>query len=136
MPDPFHLFLFVAAGWLLNLTPGLDVLYIVTHSLRGGWRKGFVASLGITAGCFVHVFAAALGIGAVLSASATAFTVLKWVGTCYLVWIGIRTLLATKPKDEATPTTVAQALPSQSLARIFLGGFWTNDLALKKRIPC
>ena len=50
------------AGWLLNLTPGPDVLYIVSHSLRAGVRAGLVAGLGITAGCFVHVFAAALGV--------------------------------------------------------------------------
>ena len=63
MPDFQHLLLFIAAGWLLNLTPGPDVLYIVTNSLRSGARAGLVAGLGISAGCFVHVFAAALGVG-------------------------------------------------------------------------
>ena len=55
MPDLQHLLLFIAAGWLLNLTPGPDVLYIVTNALRSGARAGIVAGLGITAGCFVHV---------------------------------------------------------------------------------
>ena len=78
MPDGQHLLLFIAAGWLLNLTPGPDVLYIVTNSLRSGARAGMVAGLGITAGCFVHIFAAALGVSALLATSATAFAVLKW----------------------------------------------------------
>ena len=94
MPDLHHLLLFMAAGWLLNLTPGPDVLYIVTRSLRSGARAGVVAGLGITAGCFVHVAAAALGVGALLAASATAFTVLKWLGAAYLLWVGLRLLLA------------------------------------------
>ncbi|NCN98281.1 MAG: LysE family transporter, partial [Rhodoferax sp.] len=77
MPGVEHLGLFVLAGWLLNLTPGPDVLFIVTNALQRGVRAGLVAALGITAGCFVHILAAALGVSAVLAASATAFTVLK-----------------------------------------------------------
>ena len=75
-----QLLLFIAAGLLLNLTPGPDVLYIVSNALRGGARSGMVAALGITAGCFVHIFAAAVGVSALMAASATAFTVLKWAG--------------------------------------------------------
>ena len=51
MPDAQHLLLFIFAGWLLNLTPGPDVLYIVTNSLKSGTRAGLVAGFGITAGC-------------------------------------------------------------------------------------
>ena len=65
--DAHQLLLFVAAGLLLNLTPGPDVLYIVTNALRGGRRAGVVAACGITAGCFVHIFAAALGVSALLN---------------------------------------------------------------------
>src|ERR671912_2257969 len=98
MPDFQHLLLFIAAGLLLNLTPGPDVLYIVSHALRSGARAGVVAGLGITAGCFVHVFAAAVGVGALLATSAVAFTVLKWIGAAYLVWVGVKLLFA-----KATP---------------------------------
>ena len=94
MPDAQHLLLFVAAGILLNLTPGPDVLYIVSNALRSGARAGVVAALGINAGCFVHVFAAAVGVGALLAASATAFTVLKWAGAAYLMWVGVRLLVS------------------------------------------
>ena len=106
MPDFQHLLLFIAAGWLLNLTPGPDVLYIVTHSLRSGARAGIVAGLGITGGCFVHIFAAAAGVGALLAASATAFNVLKWIGAAYLVWIGVKLLLPDgEGEHEINPAT-------------------------------
>ena len=62
MPDVPQLLMFMAAGWLLNLTPGPDVLFIVSSALRSGVRAGLVAALGITAGCFVHILAAALGV--------------------------------------------------------------------------
>ena len=89
MPDIHHLGLFIVAGLLLNLTPGPDVLYIVTHALRSGARAGVVAALGITAGCFVHIVAAAVGVSALMAASATAFAVLKWLGAAYLVYVAI-----------------------------------------------
>jgi threonine/homoserine/homoserine lactone efflux protein len=134
MPDLQHLVLFVAAGWLLNLTPGPDVLYIVTNALRSGARAGIVAGLGITAGCFVHVFAAALGVSALLATSATAFSVLKWLGAAYLLWVGCKLLLSRAPT--ATPdlsSLAGQAAPA-SLRAVFFGGFWTNVLNPKVAI--
>jgi RhtB (resistance to homoserine/threonine) family protein len=134
MPDLHHLMLFMVAGWLLNLTPGPDVLYIVTQSLRGGVRAGVVAGLGITAGCFVHVAAAALGVGALLAASATAFTVLKWLGAAYLLWVGLQLLLARVPQASADLDALARQAPEASLRAVFLGGFWTNVLNPKVAI--
>lgn len=133
MPDLQHLLLFIASGWLLNLTPGPDVLYIVTHSLRSGARAGIVAGLGITAGCFVHIFAAALGVSALMAASTTAFTLLKWVGAAYLVWVGVRMLLSRAPlaksaDQEPTDLVATSATPisAKALRSIWIGGFWTN----------
>lgn len=127
MPDLSHLLLFIAAGWLLNLTPGPDVFYIVTHALRSGARAGIVAGLGITAGCFVHIFAAALGVGTLLATSAGAFTVLKYVGAAYLVYLGLRMLFAgAAPRTDLT--ALAGAGPARDLKAVFLGGFWTNVL--------
>ncbi len=94
MPDTHHLLLFIAAGVLLNLTPGVDVFYIATNALRRGVRAGMIAALGITAGCCVHIVAAAVGVGALVAASATAFALLKWVGAAWLIWIGIGMLRA------------------------------------------
>ncbi len=133
MPDAQHLLLFVAAGLLLNLTPGPDVLYIVSNALRSGARAGVVAGLGITAGCFVHVFAAAVGVSALLAASATAFTVLKWVGAAYLLWVGVRLLLARAPATAAGWDAPA-GQPAAGLAAIFRGGFLSNVLNPKVAI--
>ena len=126
-----QLLLFAAAGVLLNLTPGPDVLYIVTHALRRGARAGMVAALGITAGCFVHIFAAAVGVSALMAASATAFTVLKWAGAAYLVYVGLRLLLvqggsAMQLGAAGADTTWARG--QNGLKTIFLRGFWTNVL--------
>lgn len=129
-----NLGLFIAAGWLLNLTPGPDVLYIVTNSLRSGARAGIVAGLGITGGCFVHIFAAAAGVSALLATSAAAFTVLKWVGAAYLVWIGFRLLLSKAPQVQPDLMALADAGQPRSLQAICLGGFWTNVLNPKVAI--
>ncbi len=127
MPDAHSLLLFIAAGLLLNLTPGPDVLYIVSRSLRSGTRAGIVAGFGITAGCFVHISAAALGVSALMAASSTAFAVLKWVGAAYLLWVGVRMLLSRPSKDESV-LAAAEAAGPASLKSVFLGGFWTNAL--------
>ncbi|WP_096696445.1 LysE family translocator [Polaromonas sp. AER18D-145] len=134
MPDVQHLLLFIAAGWLLNLTPGPDVLYIVTNSLRSGARAGIVAGLGITAGCFVHIFAAAVGVSALLAASATAFTVLKWMGAAYLLWTGIKILFSRRPQAATDLMAAAASEPQRPLKAVFIGGFWTNVLNPKVAI--
>ncbi len=129
MPDAHQLLLFVAAGLLLNLTPGPDVLYIVSHALRLGARAGIVAGLGNSAGCFVHIVAAAVGMSALTAASTTAFSVLKWLGAAYLLWMGARMLCARAPQN--TPYLIAdggRTTPTLSIKSIFSGGFWTNAL--------
>jgi RhtB (resistance to homoserine/threonine) family protein len=128
VPDAQHLLLFIAAGWLLNLTPGPDVLYIVSNSLRFGARAGVAAGLGITAGCFVHIFAAAVGVSALLAASAAAFTVLKYLGAAYLVWLGLKILLAKTPQAAPQIGAAAPAEPRRELKSVFFGGFLTNVL--------
>lgn len=136
MPDPQHLLLFIGAGLLLNLTPGPDVFFIVSHALRGGARRGLVAALGIAAGCCVHVVAAAVGVSALVAASATAFSVLKWVGAAYLVYVGVTMLFARQPADApdliATSADVAGTagrFGSESpAATVFRRGFLTNVL--------
>ena len=131
--DNSQLFLFIAAGLLLNLTPGPDVLYIVTNALRSGARAGVVSALGITAGCFVHIFAAALGVSALMAASSIAFIVLKWAGAAYLVYVGARMLLARAPAASQTVAinsiaACARITWASGLKRIFFQGFWTNVL--------
>lgn len=123
-----HLGWFVLAGWLLNLTPGPDVLCITTQAARGGFRAGAWATLGVTAACFVHVAAAALGLGALMATSATAFTLLKWVGAAYLFWSGWQ-LLRASPKG-APEKEAAHALYKSATGQkdAFFAGLWTNLL--------
>ncbi|WP_225782403.1 LysE family translocator [Xenophilus sp. Marseille-Q4582] len=129
MPDTPQLLAFIAAGLLLNLTPGVDVFYVVSNALRQGVRAGVVAGLGIAAGCMVHTLAAAWGVSALIAASATAFTVLKWVGAAYLLWMGWGMLRSrgTLNADAFAPAggPPAQGLP---LRTVFRRGFLTNVL--------
>lgn len=123
-----HLGLFVLSGWLLNLTPGPDVLYIVSSALRSGVRAGIVAALGITAGCFVHIVAAGLGVSALMATSAMAFSVLKWVGAAYLLYVGVRLLLSKAPDAIKIEAGSADSVTAGGLKSLFFRGFWTNAL--------
>jgi threonine/homoserine/homoserine lactone efflux protein len=115
--------LFVVSGILLNITPGADTLYIVSRSAASGAKAGAVAALGIGAGCFVHIFAAALGLSAILAASATAFLVVKLVGAAYLVYLGVAMLLS-----GVTHAAPAAPPPAAPMSRIFAQGVLTNVL--------
>lgn len=119
------LWLFILSGLLLNITPGPDTAYIVGRSIQLGWRGGVLAVLGIEAGCLVHVFAAAVGLSALLAASSTAFSLVKWAGAAYLCVIGMKMLLvraSTSPADSAAQTEAI------SLRQVFLQGALTNLL--------
>ena len=95
-----ELWLFILSGLLLNITPGPDTAYILGRSIQLGWRGGAAAAIGISAGCLVHVFAAAIGLSALLMASSAAFAVLKLAGAAYLLFTGIQMLLSRpKPSD-------------------------------------
>jgi RhtB (resistance to homoserine/threonine) family protein len=120
--------LFVAAVMLLNVTPGPDTAYIVGRSVAQGRGAGVVSALGISAGCVVHTLACAFGLTALLAASATAFTIVKFAGAIYLIYLGVR-LLFVKPspevgKPEETPLRSAP----KSLRQLFTQGFVTNVL--------
>lgn len=136
-----HLGLFIVAGIVLNLTPGPDVLYILAQGAKGGRRAGSAAALGIVAGCFVHILAAALGLSALIAASTTAFSLLKWLGAAYLVYVGwgmLRSakrsdLIAVSPVDTRAIGPELGVLPGpgvlpKDLKTVFIDGFWTNVL--------
>jgi threonine/homoserine/homoserine lactone efflux protein len=116
--------LFVLSGLLLNVTPGPDTLYIVGRSTAQGRRAGAAAAFGIGAGCFVHTIAAAVGLSAILAASAAAFTGVELIGAAYLVYLGI-TLWHAKAQFPGPETT---ALPGTSLRNVFAQGFLINVL--------
>src|SRR5690349_25162784 len=91
---------FVAAGLALNIVPGADMTFVIASAARGGRREGIVAALGIGAGTLIHIMAAVLGLSAILAASQTAFTIIKWIGATYLGWIAI-SLIRSGPGREA-----------------------------------
>jgi threonine/homoserine/homoserine lactone efflux protein len=128
MPDLTTLALFCAATLALLLVPGPAVLFIVTRSVAQGRSAGLVSVLGVHAGSLVHVAAATLGVSALLAASATAFTVVKYAGIAYLVWLGARKLLRRGGDDEAVE------LPVHSRRRMFWEGFVVNVLNPKTAI--
>ncbi|KQW46200.1 MULTISPECIES: LysE family translocator [unclassified Roseateles] len=116
--------LFAATVLVLNATPGVDMAYAVASTLRGGWRQGVAAAVGIMAGCVLHTFAAAFGLAALLATSAGAFTVVKLVGAVYLIYVawgmaraGLRP--ASSPAEVTAPS---------SLWRTARQGFFTNAL--------
>ena len=94
IPDLATLGLFCVAALALLVVPGPAVLYIVAQSIDGGRRAGLYSTLGVHLGSVVHVAAAAVGLSAILVSSATAFSVVKYAGAAYLVYLGLRQLLA------------------------------------------
>ncbi|TCN84639.1 LysE family translocator [Shewanella fodinae] len=119
--------LFMLSGLLLNLVPGPDSLLIISKSATHGWRAGCVAALGIGSGLLVHIFAAALGLSAILASSATAFTIVKIIGAIYLIYIGINALLQ-KANHADTNMAQSQAVSAENLRQIYVQGFFTNAL--------
>ncbi|MCO5131942.1 MAG: LysE family translocator [Xanthobacteraceae bacterium] len=116
--------LFIVSGLLLNVTPGPDNAYITARSLQLGWRGGAVAAIGIGCGCLVHVLATAVGLSALLAASATAFTAVKLIGGAYLCYIGVRMVLARDGGADAARPTLRQV----RLRQVFWQGALTNIL--------
>ena len=118
--------LFILAGLLLNITPGPDMLYIAGRTARQGFRSGLAAAIGINAGCLVHTFAAAIGLSAILTASAEAFLIVKLVGAAYLVYVGISLLL--ENNHASAPPEISITLPLRTTRQAFWQGFLTNVL--------
>lgn len=115
MIDPTAYVLFLGASLVLLVTPGPAVLYIVARSVEQGRLGGLVSVLGVGLGNFAHVVAAAVGVSALIAASALAFSVLKYLGAAYLIWLGIRTLRA-----QVAP--VALKIEGKPLRRLFSEG--------------
>ncbi|HEY3598791.1 MAG TPA: LysE family translocator [Paraburkholderia sp.] len=119
---------FLVAVFLLNVTPGPDTAYIVGRSVAQGRAAGLMSALGISAGCCVHSLACAFGLTALLAASATAFTVIKFVGAIYLIYLGVRLIFAKPGTVSQSADTPRAAGAPKSMRQLFLQGFWTNVL--------
>ena len=120
------LWLFIISGLILNITPGPDTAYIVGRSAQFGWRGGAAAVFGIEFGVMVHICACAIGLSALLAASAIAFSLVKWVGAAYLCYIGIKMLLTRESESVASSSEPEDR--ATSLSRVFWQGTLTNVL--------
>ena len=120
--------LFLAAALLVNLTPGPDMLFVGSSRAVHGRCAGVLAALGVGAGCLLHVALAAVGLSALLAASATAFSIVKWVGAAYLVWVGVSMMRARGTSGAAASGEPADAASMQETLRVFWQGAWTNAL--------
>ncbi|HKU15273.1 MAG TPA: LysE family translocator [Steroidobacteraceae bacterium] len=123
LPSGENLLLFLGAALVLLLIPGPAVLYIVGRSVAQGRRAGLVSVLGIHVATFIHVLAAALGLSVLLLSSALAFSIVKYAGAAYLIYLGLRKLFG--PADAAGANG---ELPQYSHARLFRDGFVVNLL--------
>ncbi|MEA2330694.1 MAG: hypothetical protein QOK00_1147 [Thermoleophilaceae bacterium] len=125
MPEASTLLLFVGASLALLAVPGPAVIYIVTRSLDQGRAAGIVSVLGVEAGTFAYALAAAAGLTGLIAASEVGFTVVKYAGAAYLVYLGVRKLLAREEPEEAV---------SSARSRLFLRGMLVQLLNPKVAI--
>jgi RhtB (resistance to homoserine/threonine) family protein len=115
--------LFLAAGILLNLTPGPDTVYILGRSIAQGREAGVASALGICVGSIFHTCAAALGLSAILATSAIAFGAIKLVGGAYLIFLGIKMVL-----DRRKNLSVPSNFRRRTTTAAFRQGVFTNIL--------
>lgn len=124
--------IFIGASLVLLLTPGPAVVYIVVRGISQGWRAGVTSALAVAlavgGGNFVHALAATGGLSVLSVAPAEAFTIVKWAGAAYLVWIGVRTLGGSDTKADQP------ASPVQPLSRIARQGYVVAVLKPKTAI--
>ena len=125
MPSSSTLALFAVAAVTLLVIPGPAVLYIVTRSVDQGRAAGLASVCGVHVGTLLHVAAAALGLSALLVSSATAYDTVRWLGAAYLVWLGVRRLLA---RDGDVPAAAGPEARRAGLGRVFAQGVVVNVL--------
>lgn len=115
--------MFVIASILLCVVPGPDMAFLLVRSVAQGKKAGYIAALGINAGAYMHLIAAIIGISTILATSALAFSILKWLGAAYLIYLGIQALRnkGAFNLDEASPTAVKSK-------EIFWQGFLSDAL--------
>ncbi len=115
---------FVLAGILLNITPGVDTMYILGRSISQGKKSGVVSALGIASGAFLHCLFAALGLSILLAKSALAFSFVKYAGAAYLIYLGIKSLRS----KSIPPELLEESKTTQYHSKVYLSGVLTNLL--------
>lgn len=108
-----HWLTFFGAAFALEIVPGPDLLFIAAQTGRHGRGHGFAAMLGLWTGALVHIAATVAGLAAILARSAIAFSIIKWLGAAYLVWLGVQSLIAAQRGADNTETLPARIVPSR-----------------------
>jgi len=125
--DNFYLFLTVSL--LINLSPGPDMIYTAARSLSQGIKAGIFSALGIFVGCLFHTAAAVFGLSKIIEESVLLFSIIKYAGAAYLIYLGIRSILGRKKTKKEIDT-----LPILTSRKIFFQGMLTNILNPKVAI--
>jgi RhtB (resistance to homoserine/threonine) family protein len=127
--DPHTFITCLIAVTMLTLTPGVDTMLVIRNSGRGGWSDGATTSLGICSGLFVHATLSALGISIILLKTAWAFSLLKYAGAAYLIWLGINSFRQAASKTQTPSTTNFDVIADQfQVVRSLREGFLSNVL--------
>ena len=124
MIDPTQFALFLAAACVLAATPGPGIFYVAARTLAGGRAEGLASSFGTGLGGLLHVAAGALGVSALVLASAELFTALKLLGAAYLVWLGVRTVMAARREA----LVLDGGVPAMGVRRAFREGVMVEAL--------
>lgn len=122
MEEIQNILLFMGLSWVLVITPGPDLMYVLTQGVSGGKKAGLVSAVGVTLGIFVHTAFAALGLSVILKTSATAFTIVKLIGAAYLIYLGVKMLLSKHN------TLYINKEQQTSLKKVFTQGVISNTL--------
>jgi threonine/homoserine/homoserine lactone efflux protein len=129
MFDFENFYLFLTVSILINLSPGPDMIYTAARSLSQGTRAGIFSALGIFAGCLVHMTAAVFGLSKIIEESVLLFSIIKYAGAGYLIYLGVQSLL----RGKKAKTTI-ETLPAMSHRKIFFQAMLTNILNPKVAI--
>ena len=113
---------FALLATLLTLSPGQDTLLVLRNAARGGFRAGIGTTAGVCSGLFLHATLSAVGLSALIAASATAYAALEWAGAAYIAWLGVQSLLRAGGPRAAAPTLGGSARPD------YVQGFLSNAL--------
>jgi RhtB (resistance to homoserine/threonine) family protein len=124
MPGIIHFETFLLAGILLNLTPGNDTIFILGRSIAQGRQAGVMSVLGIATGSIIHTTLAAFGLSVIIAKSIIAFTIIKYAGAVYLVYIGYK-MLTDRSQLNTDVTLTEQKV---NLKKVYLDGVITNVL--------
>lgn len=118
-----HFLLFAFAAFMLNITPGNDMFFVMTRSLSYGSKAGIYAALGIGIGCFVHIFASVAGLSVIIRESEFLFNLIRYAGAAYLIFIGIKSFL-----EKSTPLEFTTEVSKTDHIKTLKQGIFTNVL--------